>query len=312
MVFMPKRIQRRKAILENKPPPAITFDQAVKDFLPYYKCLVSEGTVADFHWAWKQLNPSFGHIQIPKLTPANIESYKNKRLGDGVKKSTVNRELSYIASIIKWAENNDIIWPLPFRVKRFPKRDVRGPEPVVHTLNEMAAIIDHLKPRHRGMVLLMYDAGLRKSEAMNLTGDRIDIELRQIRVRGKGSKDRIVPIITNRLYEEMVAAKERAGTGYLYINPRTNKPYKDIKTAMRTASKKAGVDKKIYHHLLRHDHGTHTAIAGVDCRAIQKILGHSSLSTTEIYTHLAGDFLRSEGKKFAELLERNQALIAPQ
>lgn len=284
-----------------------TFFDILPEFLGEYRNDVAESTIHDFHWAWKQLEGMFNKLPLHRLQPGMIENYKSQRLANGVKKRTINRELSYLSAIVKWAEEKKYLDPLPFRIKRFRKRDTKSPVPIVHTIDELHTILDHINPKRRGLVLLMYDAGLRRAEACTLKGSQVDLDTRQIRVIGKGSKERIVPIITERLHNELRIAKERAGKGYLWTNPHTKKPYKDIRTALRNAAERAGVDKRIYHHLLRHDHGTHTALAGVDPRAVQRIMGHSNLSTTELYTHLAGEYLASEGGKFAAILERRQS-----
>jgi site-specific recombinase XerD len=283
--------------------PSPTVGDLLPEWLVEYRVDMAQSTVHDFHWAYKRLEPHFGKIPINRLTPAMIEAYKAARLQDGVKKRTINRELSYLSTIIRWAEDRQHVDPLPFRIKQFRKRDTVAPRPVVHTMDELQQILEHLNPDRRGLVLLMYDAGLRRTEALTIKGNQVDLATRQIRVIGKGNKERILPIITERLYIELRDAKKAAGKGYLYTNKITGKPYVNIRVALRNAAERAGVDKRIYHHLLRHDHGTHTAMAGVDLRAVQKMLGHSSFSTTELYTHLAGDFLRSEGQKFADMLE---------
>lgn len=282
--------------------PKATFEKILPQYLHEYRNEVSTGTVKDFGWAWKQLGPHFARLVIAKLTPDVVEQYKAKRLDDGVKKATINRELCYLGNIIKFAENKDLIHPLPFRVKKFRRRDTRSPVPTVHTPEEISRILAEIKPNKRGLFLLMYDAGLRRSEACNLKGSRVDVDSRQIRVLGKGNKERVIPILTDRLLRELVLAKGVSGSGMLYVNPKTGEPFKSILTSLRSASKRAGVDKHVYHHLLRHDHGTHAAMAGVDARAVQRLLGHADLGTTEIYMHLSGDYLKSEGSKFSDYI----------
>lgn len=286
-----------------------TLRQILPDFLAAYRVNVAASTVADFNWAWKRLEKLFARVTLTQLAPALIDQYKADRLAQGVKKRTINRELSYLSAIVRWAEDQRLCDPLPFRIKRFPKKQTKSPAPVVHTVEEVAAILAHLNPERRGLFLLMYDAGLRRAEACTLSGAQVDIGTLQLRIVGKGNKERLVPILTERLKEELETAKSRAGKGTLYLNPRTGQPYKDIRRALKNAAERAGVDKAIYSHLLRHDHGTHSALAGVDPRAVQRILGHSNLSTTEIYTHLAGDYLQREGSKFANSIAATKSTV---
>lgn len=281
-----------------------TFLDAIPEFLRDYGNHVTKGTITDFHWAWKQLETTFGKIPMANLGPALVEQYKAKRLQDGVKKRTINRELTYLSAIIKWAEENRHIPPAAYRIKRFPKKQTKSPAPTVHTPQELQAIIDEIPAHKRGLVLLLYDAGLRRAEALTIRGDQVDLARGVIHIIGKGGKERQVPILTQRLRDELAARIELHGKGYLWINPITSQPYKDIRSMLREAAARADVDKRIYHHLLRHDHGTHAAIAEVDPRAVQQMLGHSNLSTTEIYTHIAGEFVATQGAKLAKLIEK--------
>lgn len=285
-----------------------TFLDALPEFLAAYRNEVAKTTATDFHWAWKQLEKTFGKIPIANLTPNLIETYKAKRLEDGVKKRTINRELSYLSAILKWAEDQHIIRPLPFRVKRFPKKQTVSPIPVVHTPAEIQEVLKEVNPKKLTIALLLYDAGLRRAEACNLTGAQVDLAAGIIRVKGKGGKERLVPIHTNRLRSALKESIAECGKGELFINPATGRPYKDIRRALRAASERADIDKPIYHHLLRHDHGTHAALAEVDPRAVQQLLGHSNLSTTELYTHIAGEFLKTQGAKFAALVDEAQTV----
>ena len=112
-------------------------------------------------------------------------------------------------------------------------------------------------------------------------------------IRGKGNKQRIVPIHR----KVRVYLKKRMKNGFLFINEKTGKPFYDAKKALKRAAEKAGVD-GVYMHLLRHAFGTHSIMSGISPRALQMMLGHSSITTTEIYSRLANDFLSEEMKKF--------------
>lgn len=281
---------------------------ALPEFLRDYGNRVAASTLGDFQWAWKQLENTFAHLPLRSINPQLVEIYKAKRLKDGVKKRTINRELSYLSALLRWAEEQKIISEFP-RIKRFPKKQTISPLAIVHAPDEIAAILDQVNPSKIALILLLYDAGLRRSEACNLRGEQIDLKTRLMRIIGKGNKERIVPILTDRLHAALTAAKEAAGKGYLFINPATNQPYKDPRAALKAASSRAGIDKRIYSHLLRHDHATHSALAEVDMRAVQQILGHTNQSTTAIYTHLAATFISSQGTKFATLANQSAAKV---
>ncbi|WP_305043879.1 tyrosine-type recombinase/integrase [Geoalkalibacter sp.] len=303
-IEMALRLKHRPRVADLTAPTVL---DALPEFLRDYSNHVTKGTLGDFHWAWKQLEPLFAQARLANITPELVEAYKAKRLADGVKKRTINRELSYLAAILRWAEEQRIIPPMQYRVKRFPKKQTISPVPIVHSPEEIQAVLDQLNPKIRAIALLLYDAGLRRAEATTLTGAQVDLPMGIIRVVGKGGKERIVPILTERLRHELAERIDQVGRGYLFINPATEQPYKEIRVSLRNAAARAGVDKRIYHHLLRHNHGTHAAMAEVDPRAVQKMMGHSNLSTTELYTHLAADFIKSQGKKFASFIKQPSA-----
>jgi integrase/recombinase XerD len=145
----------------------------------------------------------------------------------------------------------------------------------------------------------MYDAGLRKKEARLITGERINllpepvkaddgtIYFGSITVIRKGGREQQLPVLTNRLYEELKARKTKTRRGYLFVNPSTNKPYVDIRDGLKSASSRAKVDKRITHHILRHDFATHLHQEGADLKTIQGLVGHADIQTTlDIYAHL--------------------------
>ena len=280
-----------------------SINEVIPDFIHHYKNDHLEQTVSSVQRCLKILLPFFGKLQFTALTPTIIEGYKGKRLKDGVKKRTVNKELAYLSALVRWATEMRICNPLPFKIKGFPPKQAKAPIPIIPSPAEIQSLIEAFNPRHRGLILLMYDAGLRSSEARFLRAEDIDLQNLIIIVTGKGNKQRIVPITTGRLIEELTRKVNEKGQGYLYPSPITGRPYNDIRTAIENAAQRAGITKHIYPHLLRHSHGTHAMASGVNLRALQGAMGHSSSQVTELYTHLAADYLRSEMGKFGDTLE---------
>ncbi|MCP4340413.1 MAG: tyrosine-type recombinase/integrase, partial [Desulfobulbaceae bacterium] len=160
----------------------------------------------------------------------------------------------------------------------------KAPKPRPLILAQITAMYEAIDLQYKLVFLLMADAGLRLSEAMTLTREQVEYEQEIIFVIGKGDKERIVPITTDRLMAELT--KRRGTKGWLTVNPRTKLPYRDIKKAIFRAADKAGIDKHVYHHLLRHSFGTAATVAGYDLSALQSIMGHSSPNTTGIYQNL--------------------------
>ncbi len=147
---------------------------------------------------------------------------------------------------------------------------------------------------HRAIITFLYYAGLRISEVINLKSENIDFERELIKVKGKGEKERIIflhPKI-KQLFEFINYKK-----GILFKSNRNQKYTKrTIQQIIKNSAKKAGIKKRVTPHMLRHSFATHLLEAGADIRHIQKLLGHSSLSTTQIYTHVAGKDIRSLSK----------------
>ncbi|HHW16829.1 MAG TPA: tyrosine-type recombinase/integrase [Methanothermobacter sp.] len=142
------------------------------------------------------------------------------------------------------------------------------------------------RTRDKLILSLLYSSGLRVSELVSLNVNDIDLKERTIRIRGKGNKDRIVLFDqkTKKLIKDYLRERTQESE-YLFLN-RFGKPLtpRYIQIAIKNYAIKAGIKKKVTPHILRHSFATHLLKNGVDIRAIQQLLGHSNLSTTQIYT----------------------------
>lgn len=265
-----------------------------------------------------RLIPIFGDKPISQLTPTLFEQYKEKRLTEGVKKRTINKELSYFQSLIKWAVEQGLANPLPVKIRMFPSKHTKPPLPVIPTKEAIQAIYDNIraagenrKADKKGLFLLLYDGGLRVTEACTIKGENIDLGNGLMLVTGKGNKQRIVPIMSDRLEAELERKIKERGNGYLYISPQTGAPYKDIRGAIKNAAIRAGVDIRIYHHLFRHSFATHALEDGVNIKALQDMLGHGSVKMTERYTHIGSKFIKREGDKIRQSRINTQGINPP-
>jgi len=145
---------------------------------------------------------------------------------------------------------------------------------------------ESLKLRNKLILALLYSSGLRVSELVTLQTNNIDLEERTIRIRGKGEKDRIVLFddATKEMMEEFLQ-KRSCDSEYLFVNRRGNHlTPRYVQMMIKDYARVAGIKKKVTPHILRHSFATHLLKNGVDIRAIQQLLGHSNLSTTQIYT----------------------------
>lgn len=185
---------------------------------------------------------------------------------------------------------------------RNPAREVRAPR-VARKLvsflpiDETIALVDRPAApgteRDHAILELLYASGLRVAEVSGLDVDDVDRDERTVRVLGKGRKERIVPfgVPAARALEAWLG-RRGDGRGPLFLNPRGRRlGVRSIYTIVRRSARAAGIARRVSPHTLRHTFATHLLDAGADLRAIQELLGHSRLSTTQRYTHVGSDQL---------------------
>jgi len=145
---------------------------------------------------------------------------------------------------------------------------------------------ESLRLRNKLILALLYSSGLRISELVHLKIDNLDMEERTVRIRGKGEKDRIVLFDQNTKVMIIEYLQKRSNSSeYLFINRSGNHlTPRYVQMMIKEYARIAGIKKKVTPHILRHSFATHLLKNGVDIRAIQQLLGHSNLSTTQIYT----------------------------
>jgi integrase/recombinase XerD len=159
--------------------------------------------------------------------------------------------------------------------------------------------------RNRAMIELMYASGLRVSELVNLDTGSIDLEVGYLRVIGKGNKERIVPINRSSIrfvkkYLEVRNRKPKNVQNKALFLSKLGKKISRIEfwRQLKNYAKKAGITKNITPHMIRHSFASHMLDGGANLRVIQEMLGHSSIATTQIYTHVDKDKLKEMHKKF--------------
>lgn len=168
--------------------------------------------------------------------------------------------------------------------------------PVVLSREEIRKLIDNTENiKHKLLIELLYSTGLRLSECSNLQYSNLDLNdgIGWVRL-GKGAKDRIF-IISELFRKDLLSYMEKTGAigkGYIFsVNGRKMSP-RGLQHAIKVSAQRAGIDKKVHVHTLRHSFATHLLENGVDIRKIQKLLGHSNLQTTEIYTQVSSDEIK--------------------
>lgn len=177
-------------------------------------------------------------------------------------------------------------------------------------INQILEVIDHSKPegmRNRAMLETLYSSGLRVSELIGLKRSNLLLDVGFLRVTGKGNKERLVPIGREalkhiKIYQEEVRCHLNINTessSILFLNRRGNQLTRQmVFMIIKDLTAKAGINKTVSPHTFRHSFATHLIEGGADLRAVQEMLGHESITTTEIYTHLDRDYLKQVIKEF--------------
>lgn len=215
------------------------------------------------------------------------------------------RILSGVKAFFRYLQLEEVISSDPTELLEAPK--LRRKLPDVLSVEEVELLftgIDHSKPegqRNRAILETMYSSGLRVSEVIALGITNLYLDVGFIRVIGKGNKERLVPIGDEavryiNVYREHVRNKMSPAKGQddiLFLNKRGSGLSRVmIFYIIKEAARNAGIQKNIHPHTLRHSFATHLIEGGADLRAIQEMLGHESITTTEIYTHMDRAFLR--------------------
>ncbi len=228
-----------------------------------------------------------------------LREYLAYLANQGVAKASIARKLSAIRSFYRYLSREKILDTNPLEQSVSPKLDKRLPEFL--TIEEVVKLLkapDLSTPqglRDRALIELIYASGLRVSELVNLNIDNINTESHEIRVWGKGSKERMVLMgehaataIVNYLRNGRPKLQvKRTGGGALFLNRDGNRlTERMVQLLMHKYAGLAGIEKDVHPHLLRHTFATHMLDGGADLRVVQELLGHSNLSTTQIYTHV--------------------------
>jgi integrase/recombinase XerC len=221
------------------------------------------------------------------------------QLGKRAKKSSVGRKLAAIRSFFRFLVRQGVVAANPAELIATPKKENRLPFHLdidqVTTLVEAPQDDDKHALRDRAILELLYSCGLRVSELTGLAIGDLDLSGGMVRVLGKGGKERILPVGSRALEATRKYLEGRggaAGSGPLFLNTRGQRINRRSITRIVDAHVlRIAAFKRISPHILRHTFATHMLEGGADLRAIQELLGHASLSTTQKYTHVGIDRL---------------------
>lgn len=248
------------------------------------------------------------------VTLHHIEQYLDELTELGLATTTIARNISSIRSFHEFAVVENLAEANPAELIDLPKKAQKLPEVLepyeVERMIKEADRTDNAGIRDAAILETLYATGMRVSELTDLELDRLFFEIGFIRVIGKGNKERLVPVgdaaqtsiehYIESVREEFINPKNREkAENKLFLNQRGGALSRmSIWNIVNKYALKAKIEKNVYPHIFRHSFATHLLEGGADLRAVQEMLGHSSILTTEIYTHVDRSLLHQIHKEF--------------
>ncbi len=290
----------------------MSWKSIIKGFEAYLKLekSLSENTVENYIRDVTKFEHYFCDINQKKLNWSNIQLKNIQEFlayihDQGLSANSQARIISSIKAFYKYLILEDLVSLNPSALLESPKIGRKLPDTLsVEDINSLIDAIDRSKPegeRNVAILEVLYGCGLRVSELINLNISEIYWDEGFIRVIGKGSKQRLVPLGSIakkhlKIYISDIRTKIKVKSDsedILFLNRRGSKLSRVmIFTIIKNLAELAGIKKNISPHTLRHSFATHLVEGGADLRAVQEMLGHESITTTEIYTHLDRSYLR--------------------
>ena len=278
---------------------------ALRGFKAYLvaECGLAENTVAAYLRDVNDFIAFCGGFRDAQL--ADVVAYVRKLSGAGAAATSLSRRLSSLRVFYRYLRDEDEVKASPLEFVESPKRPSRLPDylhvdEVEAIIGAAARVLDAAPPaqtlnvaRDAAMLALAYGCGLRASELVGLKRAEVDLGLALVRVRGKGGKERLVPFgaVAKGYLEKYLRLMKAAGLGdEVFLFPSSRRRGRPVsrqllwKTVKKYAAL-AGVE-GVKPHLFRHTFATHLIQAGADVRTVQELLGHASITTTQIYAHL--------------------------
>lgn len=288
----------------------------INDYITYLKIerQLSPNTIdsykRDLDDFYKFTNKSYKFIDKDDLI--NYIGYLNKKISA----RSINRHIVSIKNYFKFLERNNYI-------KNNPCIDITGlktPKKMPRVLSEDdidnlldIKLTDAYSYRNKAMLELMYSSGLRVSELLNLEVNNIDFNMNLVRVYGKGSKERIVPIddIATKYLRDYISVYrytllKNKESDLLFLNSRGSKLSRQgFFKILKGIAREKGIKKELSPHTIRHSFATHLLNNGADLRSIQTMLGHENIETTQIYTHVSNNYVKENYDEYHPRSKKN-------
>lgn len=281
--------------------------QAVKRFLRYLdverNCspLTIKSYAEDLEILIEYLQDSGHSLAVDRVTPLDLRRYVAALHDAGYAKSSISRRLACMRSFFKFAQREGICQTNPAKPLRNPRRERKLPHFL--TGKEIGKLL--LAPpasspmglRDRAILETLYSAGLRVSELVGIDQDDLDLDDGLVRVRGKGKRERLAPLGSHAIKAiqrwRVVRQADNKNNDALFLNKFGGRlTTRSVARMLDKYLTLTGLDLRTSPHTLRHSFATHLLDRGADIRSVQELLGHKSLVTTQIYTHVSTAGLR--------------------
>ena len=290
------------------------WDLNIKHFSGYLKVERSlsantvEAYIHDIDMLHQYMLMKYPDVTPIKLTAKHLQNFLQYVNELGLSAHTQARILSGVKAFYKFLMFEELIDKDPTTLIEGPKLGRKLPDTLSYVeIERLLLAIDQSRPeggRNRAMLEILYSSGLRVSELVALKLNNVYADIGFLRVIGKGNKERLVPIGRDALKYLEIYTKEIRGKAphkppqkgfesYVFLNRNgRNLTREMVFMIIKALASQSGLNKTISPHTFRHSFATHLIEGGADLRAVQEMLGHESITTTEIYTHLDRDYLR--------------------
>lgn len=229
-----------------------------------------------------------------------IRNYLSCQLEEGNSKTTCCRKLAALRHYFDFLVKEKVLNENVFLFVESPKKEIRYPEALfIEQIEELFTKnkerTDELQLRDQAIIELLYASGVRVSELISIKVNEIDLKNRQIRVFGKGRKERLVMFSKSCAETLYQFIDKDVITEYLFTNSQGQKlTTRGVEYILEKIPAKCRVNLKLHPHLFRHTFATHLLEGGADLRVIQELLGHESINTTQVYTHITEEAMKHQ------------------
>lgn len=249
-------------------------------------------------------------LELRDIGTDELAEFLGLRRVKGAKASSLRIAVVHLKVFFRWLVGRGMLPMDPAEPLLAPRPEGTLPETLDATvIEQMLASIDparRLGRRDLAMLELFYAAGLRLSELCDARLEHLDLDEGFVRVTGKGNKTRVARVgvmarraVGDYLANERAELVTRRTSSHIFLSVRGGRLSPDrVRQIVKERAVQAGIDQRVYPHLLRHSFATHLLEGGADLRVIQELLGHADISTTQIYTHVDRERLKSVHRKF--------------